>query len=63
MSNTAQRILSALFLIVVIVVSFILGKWTMLAVVMAAGVICIDELMINFAKKTRRDFIYKYVIL
>lgn len=62
MSNTSLRILSAVVLIAFVVAAFVMGKWTMLALVWGAGVLCIDELLINFAKGKRNQFIYYYVM-
>lgn len=47
-------------MIALVVAAFLLGKWTMLTVVLAAGILCLDELIVNFAKRSRKEFIYKY---
>ena len=62
MSNTKERIISALVMAALVVGAVLLGKWTTLAVVLVAGVLCLDELLVNFARVNRKDAIYKNVI-
>ena len=40
-----------------------LGKLPTLLLVLLVGVLCVDELLINFAEIKRKDFIYKYIII
>lgn len=63
MSNTKERIISAIVMAILVVAAVYFGKSTTLIAVLVASVLCIDELLINFAKLTRRDFIYKYVVV
>lgn len=62
MSNTKQRIISALIMAILVVASVILGKIPTLILCLLVGILCIDELLINFANLKRRDFIYRYII-
>ncbi len=62
MSNTKARIISALVMAFLVILAVILGKWTTLATVLIVGLLCLDELLINFSKLNRRDFSYKYVM-
>ena len=62
MSNTKQRIISALVMAALVIIAVIIGKSTTLIAVLVVGVLCIDELLINFAKINREDFAYKYII-
>lgn len=39
-----------------------IGKMPTLIFCMFAGVLCIDELLINFAGMTRKSFIYRYIV-
>ena len=63
MSNTKERIISAVIMAVLVIAAVLGGRWTTLFAVWVAGALCIDELLINFSKISRRDFIYKYVIV
>ncbi|MBC7539251.1 MAG: phosphatidate cytidylyltransferase [Bacteriovorax sp.] len=62
MSNTKQRIISALVMAILVVVSVVIGKMPTLILVMLVGILCIDELLVNFAELTRKSFYYKYII-
>jgi len=62
MSNTKARIISALVMAFLVILAVVLGKWATLATVLLVGLLCIDELLINFSKLTRQDFSYKYVM-
>lgn len=62
MSNTKQRIISAIVMAILVIVSVAIGKTPTLVLCLLAGILCIDELLINFAKLTRKDFIYRYII-
>ena len=61
-SNTKERIISALVMAAIVIIAVVLGKTTTLIAVLAAGILCIDELLCNFANISRKDFLYKYVI-
>lgn len=61
-SNTKERVISALVMTAIVVVAVILGKWTTLAIVLIAGLLCIDELLVNFSQVKRQDFNYRYVM-
>ncbi|MBC7713458.1 MAG: phosphatidate cytidylyltransferase [Rhizobacter sp.] len=60
--NTKQRVISALIMAALVIVAVILGKSTTLIAIMVSGVLCIDELLCNFANFKRSDFMYKFVI-
>ena len=62
MSNTKQRIISAIVMAILVIVSVAIGKSPTLILCMLVGILCIDELLINFAKLTRKDFIYRYIV-
>ena len=63
MSNTNQRILSALAMIIMVAGSVLLGKIPTLVLWMLVGVLCIDELLINFAKVMRKSSLYIIIII
>ena len=63
MSNTKERIISAVVMAILVVAAVYFGKSTTLIAVLVASVLCIDELLINFAKLSRKEFIYKYVMV
>lgn len=63
MSNTKERIISALIMAAIVIAAVLGGRWTTLLAVWAAGVLCIDELLCNFAKVKRSDFVFKYVVI
>ena len=60
--NTKQRVISALIMATLVIVAVILGKSTTLIAVLIAGLLCIDEMLCNFANIKRKDFMYKYVM-
>ncbi len=62
MSNTKARVISALVMSAIVLLAVVLGKWTTLAVVLVAGLLCIDELLVNFSQVKREEFNYKYVM-
>lgn len=62
MSNTKQRVISALVMAAIVVFAVWFGKSTTLICVLAVGLLCIDELLCNFAGFKRPDFMYKYVL-
>jgi phosphatidate cytidylyltransferase len=62
LSNTKARILSALVMAILVVLAIYFGKWTTLLIIYIVGLLCIDELMINFSKLSRNNFTYKYAI-
>jgi phosphatidate cytidylyltransferase len=61
-SNTKLRIISALVMLVIVAVVLVVGKWATLFFCMTVGVLCIDELMINFSQMERKNFVYRYVV-
>lgn len=63
MSNTKQRIISAIIMAILVVVCVVIGKLPTLILVMLVGILCIDELLVNFTELTRRSFHYRYIIL
>ena len=63
MSNTKQRVISALVMALLVVICVAVGKLPTLILVMAVGILCIDELLVNFAELKRQSFNYKYIIL
>ncbi len=58
MSNTQYRILSALFLIVIVALVVYTGKSATLLFCMIAGVLSIDELLVNFNNFKRKTLSY-----
>ena len=62
MSNTKQRIISALVMAILVVVCVAIGKIPTLILVMLVGILCIDELLVNFAELTRKSFYFKYIV-
>lgn len=62
MSNTKARVISALVMAFLVVLAVFLGKWTTIIAIFIAGALSIDEILINFSKVSRTDFIYKYVL-
>ena len=63
MSNTKERIISALVMSILVAAAVYFGKVSTLFVVLFASILCIDELLINFVKLTRKMFAYKYVVV
>lgn len=62
MSNTKERVISALIMAALVVGAVLLGKWTTLFVVLVAGILCLDELLVNFARINRTDKTYRNVL-
>ncbi|RPJ79486.1 MAG: hypothetical protein EHM20_01255 [Alphaproteobacteria bacterium] len=62
MSNTKQRIISALVMASLVIISVALGKVATLILCLLVGILCIDELLINFAALTRKVFLYRYIV-
>lgn len=58
MSNTQYRILSAIFLMIVVALAVYTGKTATLLFCLIAGILSIDELLINFNKFNRKSFSY-----
>ncbi len=58
MSNTAQRIISALVLMVVVASCFIMGAKALAAFILLIGLIAVDELQINFLQRLRSSKLY-----
>ena len=63
MSNTKERIISAIVMALVVIAAVYFGKSSTLFVILVASILCIDELLINFVKLNRKMFIYKYVVI
>jgi phosphatidate cytidylyltransferase len=61
MTNTQSRIISALVLVTLVIVSAYLGKKAMLLFCLVAGLVSIDEILVNFCKSVRNSFNYLYV--
>lgn len=57
-SNTTTRILSSLVLITITVISFILGTKALTALLTLVGVLIIDEILVNFFKRSRKSASY-----
>lgn len=62
MTNTQARILSAVAMALVTIGCVALGKIPTLFFCLIAGVLCIDEVLVNFSKLKRESFNYKYVL-
>lgn len=58
MSNTAQRIASALVLMAVVTTCFLLGAKALSVFILVAGLIAVDELQINFLSRARSSSLY-----
>lgn len=58
MSNTKQRIYSAIVLILVVAMALFLGPMVCIGVVLALGLLMVDELYCNFLKRKRFDTHY-----
>jgi phosphatidate cytidylyltransferase len=58
MSNTKARIISALVMAALVIIAVVIGRWTTLAAVMIVGVLCLDEILTNFAGLLRKDTAY-----
>ena len=63
MSNTTKRIFSALVMAFLVIGSVYLGKIPTLLLVFLVGLLCVDELLINFEFLKRKDLIYKYILI
>jgi len=61
-SNTKQRIISALIMAIIVAVCVAFGKIPSLILCLVVGVLCIDELLVNFAALKRSGFIYRYIV-
>jgi phosphatidate cytidylyltransferase len=46
----------------VVVAGVLLGKIATLLLCLVVGVLCIDEILVNFAKLKRQNFFYRYVV-
>lgn len=62
MSNTKLRIISAIVMALVVVAGVLLGKIATLLLCLVVGVLCIDEILVNFAALRRQNFFYRYVV-
>ncbi len=47
---------------ILVIVSVIIGKVPTLLLCMLVGILCIDELLVNFAELRRKSFLYRYII-
>lgn len=47
---------------ILVVACVVAGKIPTLLLCMLVGVLCIDELLVNFAGMVRKDFLYRYII-
>jgi phosphatidate cytidylyltransferase len=63
MSNTKLRIISALLMATLVFVCVLFGKIPTLILVMLVGVLCVDEILINFEGLSRKNAQYKFIIL
>jgi phosphatidate cytidylyltransferase len=63
MSNTNQRILSAVILMVIVTALFFMGAKALAAFVLVAGLIAVDELQINFLHRQRKSSLYLLSVL
>lgn len=63
MSNTTQRILSAVVLALIVATCFFLGAKYLAGFILIAGMIAVDELQVNFLKHIRSTTIYLFSIL
>lgn len=62
MSNTQQRIISALIMALLVVISVVVGKVPTLLLCLLVGVLCVDEILIHFSSLQRKDLSYKYIM-
>jgi len=46
----------------VVACAVIAGKWASMALCLVVGLLCIDELLVNFAQLTRKHFLYFYML-
>lgn len=60
--NTQLRIISALIMALIVVCAVLAGKWATIIVCLIVGLLCIDELLINFSELHRKHFLYLYVL-
>lgn len=58
MSNTTKRIISAIVLMSIVLLCLLKGKVWTLAFILVAGIICVDEIFVNFFKKKRESLEY-----
>lgn len=58
MSNTTLRFVSAAVLIAIVTVSVFLGTWASFGVILILGALVLDELHVNFSKRTRKISTY-----
>lgn len=61
-TNTQLRIISALVMALLVVCAVVAGKWATILVCLLAGLLCIDELLINFSQLNRKQFLYFYIL-
>ncbi len=62
-TNTQLRIISALVMAFMVVGAVFAGKWATLVVCLLVGLLCIDELLINFATLQRKNYLYIYILI
>ena len=63
MSNSQQRVISALVMVIVLALIFWLGHQYMLGLLLLAGVIMVDEIYTNFLKRERLEWNYLFAHL
>lgn len=61
-TNTQLRIFSALVMALLVAGALIAGKLATLMVCLLVGLVCIDELLVNFSGLHRKHFLYLYVM-
>ncbi len=61
-SNTQLRIISALVMAFMVVAAVFAGKWVTIVVCLIVGLLCIDELLINFSQLNRKHPLYIYIL-
>ena len=58
MSNTSKRFISAAILVFIVGLSFIVGPWASLSIILLLGVLVFDEIETNFFKHSRNVIYY-----
>lgn len=62
MSNTQQRIISAIVMMALVVGCVVAGKIPTLMLILLIGLLCVDELLVNFSALNRKSFYYGYIL-
>lgn len=60
MSNTNRRIISAIVMIFLVVVSVLMGKTAALILCLVVGILCLDEILVNFVCLSRKAKQYQF---